>query len=750
VLTAWSRAAAGGVKPIGLRPPPHRWRGGIFATFSVSPHTPAPPTKLTQRLSCRIQFGIFKLRLGIAQTYHLSILQMKSCRAFTAPGGERFTRLRAPVLPLHLQGVANTDHANLVKGVHMLRSFPRPTAFGALIALLLAASAPAATWVEFANQTATRLVADPSVGTADAEEKDYAWGDVDKDGDIDIVCVRKQPFTTPGRRANVLFMNEGTAEGHAIDGVFVDRTAQYATDADDGGQGFLDLTNDRDVILADVDGDTWLDIITVATISDGLPKTISHPRIYRNKGEIAGVWQGFRYEQARIPQLRTIPGNVAVAPRFCSVVAGDVTGDGAVDLYFGDYDSGGVGGATPEDPADDVNDRLLINTGTGFFVDSLENRMTGEMLLSAFSMAAAIEDMNGDGVLDVVKDSALNAPQRVSVSYNDPANEGFFDELDVVYNDAPYHISVGDLNNDNRLDIVITDDGQDAYLLNQGNGADGLADFLTYPFLRSSGGDAEFGGNSVIADLNQDSFNDVLIADVDVDSPGCSRRLHLYRNLGDTPEVTLQEQGGAEPWTPNGVHDVAVFDINNDGYPDMFVGTCTTTQVWINVPPPDLVFTYPDGLPGTLAPGVSATFRVSVSGTGSTPQPGTGQQYVSVDGGPFTQTAMVEESPNVYFVNLPAVACTSTVRFLRLGGDRHRHHRQRPHRCADRHVLGPGFAGDAGGVRGCVRDRRTGMDGDQRTGPRLGRVGTRRSDRHVLPHRQQHVRPAGGRFRRRG
>jgi CxxC motif-containing protein (DUF1111 family) len=588
---------------------------------------------------------------------------MKSCRAFTAPGGERFTRLRAPVLPLHLQGVANTDHANLVKGVHMLRSFPRPTAFGALIALLLAASAPAATWVEFANQTATRLVADPSVGTADAEEKDYAWGDVDKDGDIDIVCVRKQPFTTPGRRANVLFMNEGTAEGHAIDGVFVDRTAQYATDADDGGQGFLDLTNDRDVILADVDGDTWLDIITVATISDGLPKTISHPRIYRNKGEIAGVWQGFRYEQARIPQLRTIPGNVAVAPRFCSVVAGDVTGDGAVDLYFGDYDSGGVGGATPEDPADDVNDRLLINTGTGFFVDSLENRMTGEMLLSAFSMAAAIADMNGDGVLDVVKDSALNAPQRVSVSYNDPANEGFFDELDVVYNDAPYHISVGDLNNDNRLDIVITDDGQDAYLLNQGNGADGLADFLTYPFLRSSGGDAEFGGNSVIADLNQDSFNDVLIADVDVDSPGCSRRLHLYRNLGDTPEVTLQEQGGAEPWTPNGVHDVAVFDINNDGYPDMFVGTCTTTQVWINVPPPDLVFTYPDGLPGTLAPGVSATFRVSVSGTGSTPQPGTGQQYVSVDGGPFTQTAMVEESPNVYFVNLPAVACTSTVRF---------------------------------------------------------------------------------------
>ena len=107
--------------------------------------------------------------------------------------------------------------------------------------------ASASDWIEFANETDTRLVAESSIGEFDTEEKDYSWGDVDRDGDIDLVVVRKQIGSTEGRRRNVLFMNEG--------GLLVDRTNAYATEADDGGQGFLDLTNDRDVALVDVDGD---------------------------------------------------------------------------------------------------------------------------------------------------------------------------------------------------------------------------------------------------------------------------------------------------------------------------------------------------------------------------------------------------------------------------------------------------------------------------------------------------------------
>ena len=62
-------------------------------------------------------------------------------------------------------------------------------------------------WVTYENQTSSRLVAASGLGALDTEEKDYAVGDFDRDGWTDLVVVRKQPFTTAGKRAGVLFMN---------------------------------------------------------------------------------------------------------------------------------------------------------------------------------------------------------------------------------------------------------------------------------------------------------------------------------------------------------------------------------------------------------------------------------------------------------------------------------------------------------------------------------------------------------------
>jgi hypothetical protein len=193
--------------------------------------------------------------------------------------------------------------------------------FAAALSMSAFVSPASAQWVSFSDQTATRMPVGAGLNTAststgDVQEKDYAWGDIDQDGDIDLICVRKQPFTSSGRFPNVLFMNEGTAQGHSVNGVLVDRTTQYATAVDmnnDGvtdpqpatDQGFNTATNDRDVVLADVNNDGWLDIITATTLSDGLPKVIGHRRVYLNLKEVTGVRLGFR--TSRIAFRRCTP-----------------------------------------------------------------------------------------------------------------------------------------------------------------------------------------------------------------------------------------------------------------------------------------------------------------------------------------------------------------------------------------------------------------------------------------------------------
>jgi hypothetical protein len=451
---------------------------------------------------------------------------------------------------------------------------------------------PMITWVSFTENSAMRAFNPSDINAAGngGDETDLAWGDLDRNGWDDLVVVRKQPFTSSGKRTNILLMN--------VVGTLTDQTNAFATCSDVvGDNGFNTATNDRDVKLSDVDGDGWLDVVTATTLSDGDPKWLSHPRIYMNQGEDAnGDWLGLCYEEARIPQIFTMDGGGnplnPVAPRFCSVAVGDVTGDGMPDIYFGDHDSSGAGGGGQPGGLD-VNNRLFVNDGNGFFTDSHQTRMGANHLLSAFGAASLIADMNGDGVNDVLKQTALNPPQHVAISYNDPANEGFFNIYDNIANSEPYHVDAGDLNNDGRLDIVLSSDNADRYLMNDGNDALGRAQWsAAQTFEYEVGGDLGFASNNLIADLDMDGWNDVLIADVDVDTGGFNRRMHIFHNRGPgsgAGGILKPKEEGGGGWTGvtgmttndlSGTHDVAVFDVDNDGANDMVISRNGGTFTW--------------------------------------------------------------------------------------------------------------------------------------------------------------------------
>ena len=465
-------------------------------------------------------------------------------------------------------------------------------------AIILAATALAGTasaqgthWAEVVKNPA-RLAVAPTSLSSSMVELDFGIGDLDRDGWDDVVIVRGPAGSGLGFHENFLLMNRG--------GVLMDETATFAASSDVAGDlGFLTPTNDRDVVVADVTGDGWLDVVTTTTLSDGQPKAISHPRVYVNLAEDgSGNWMGIRYEEARIPQLLTT-GGLAVAPRFCDIAAGDVNGDGAIDLHFVDYDNTQTGHS--EAVTDDLNDRLLINDGSGFFTDLSAVHLTASQLMSAFGNTNAVADMNGDGNNDILKLSSLAVPYDLQVYYNDPGGQGLFQALGTqdVGSNNPYGFGVGDLNADGKLDLAIQDDSSDRFRLNQGN--DGLGRVIWGPlkvYEFAGGSDDGFGHKVRIHDFDGDGFGEVFICDFDIEFLGCARRLHIYHNQGGSPggDVTLREEAestvptsgwkgikGLQVGDLKGTMDVGVHDFDKDGDADLLLANCAGTNYWENV-----------------------------------------------------------------------------------------------------------------------------------------------------------------------
>ncbi len=136
------------------------------------------------------------------------------------------------------------------------------------------------------------------------ETRDVELGDLDGDGDLDLVFGNVLAFVPGAEPANRLLLNQG-------DGCFVDASDRWPN----GPRSTFDAD------LVDLDGDGDLDLVT-ANLRPGLTLAADGFRAYSNDGE-------GRFTDATESFFGALPGGKGF-----DVEAFDADGDGALDLFM--------------------------------------------------------------------------------------------------------------------------------------------------------------------------------------------------------------------------------------------------------------------------------------------------------------------------------------------------------------------------------------------------------------------------------
>eukprot|EP00592_Proboscia_alata_P023596 CAMPEP_0194424146 /NCGR_PEP_ID=MMETSP0176-20130528/23412_1 /TAXON_ID=216777 /ORGANISM="Proboscia alata, Strain PI-D3" /LENGTH=2584 /DNA_ID=CAMNT_0039233745 /DNA_START=230 /DNA_END=7984 /DNA_ORIENTATION=+ len=337
--------------------------------------------------------------------------------------------------------------------------------------------------------------------------KYVAFGDVNKDGLLDIVTASEKIY---------LLVNGN-------DGKFIDTVDLPGNEILTESAIYMEPT----IAVGDINNDGLLDIV-IGNFNQNIQLLI-------NEGN------------GNFLDAVNLPGG---AMHTLSVALGDINNDGLLDIVIGNdfYEK----------------NQLLLNVVNGTFIRAVD--LPGGSLITT---SIVLGDFNNDGWLDIVVGNykELNLLLINDGNGNFPKGVILHDE----YDDYDYYrdtesVSVGDVNNDGMLDVIIGNRNKtNQLLINDGDG--NFHNSIDLP-----GSDFLDTKSVAVGDFNNDGWLDILIGNYQQ-----SNQLLVNDGEGTFPDAVDLHSGALE------TKAVAVGDINNDGFLDIVIGSYTqNNQLLIN------------------------------------------------------------------------------------------------------------------------------------------------------------------------
>jgi hypothetical protein len=370
----------------------------------------------------------------------------------------------------------------------------------------------------FTDVSATNIPVDNLSGNS----MDARAADIDNDGDLDLV-IAIEFFR------NRILINDGN-------GVFTDQSAERLS-----GRDF----DTEDIAIADFDGNGGLDIF-FASEDNGTNE------FYLNNGD--GT---FSDASARI----------RVAGTSNAALASDIDNDGDFDILLGN---------------NGTND-VLINDGSGFFQDQSTSRFPSQV--NDITQDLALGDIDGDGDQDLL--IANEGDNRLLLN----TGNGFFinqnqNRLPLVGNvQETRDADLANIDGDNDLDIYFGNitifqtgsNSQDRLLVNAGQGFFNDVTVNQLPAIALNTFDGDF------FDIDRDGDFDIIAGDFgSLDSPsGNFTGSNFARVFINDGTGFYSDQTGTyfpENFSP-AVVDLEIADFNNDGLTDIYVANFRSQDV---------------------------------------------------------------------------------------------------------------------------------------------------------------------------